>query len=73
MCHNKERLLYTEAACMLVSFVNTFLVGFSVLLAVKILIQDGGGDFPEASADIGPVIHFHLPTVLSLVQAMCHK
>lgn len=43
MCHNKERLLYTEAACMLVSFVNTFLVGFSVLLAVKILIQDGGG------------------------------
>lgn len=28
---------------MLVSFVNTFLVGFSVLLAVKILIQDGGG------------------------------
>lgn len=63
---------------MLVSFVNTFLVGFSVLLAVKILIQDGGGgvgggDFPEASADIGPVIHFHLSTVLSLVQAMCHK
>lgn len=43
MCHNKERLLYTEAACMLMSFVNTFLVGFSVLLAVKILIQDGGG------------------------------
>lgn len=62
---------------MLMSFVNTFLVGFSVLLAVKILIQDGGGgvggDFPEASADIGPVIHFHLSTVLSLVQAMCHK
>lgn len=64
---------------MLVSFVNTFLVGFSVLLAVKILIQDGGGgggvggDFPEASADIGTVIHFHLSTVLSLVQAMCHK